>query len=143
MAFVSITRLRIRSVWFMPPFLLQTQRAIGQARSASGFIDGSLLRDRDRTFWTMTLWQQQRDMRAYIASGPHLSAMPKLLNWCDEACIVHWTQDGEALPGWPVAAERMRSEGRPSKVHRPSPAHRDLSFETPSATMGLRIERRA
>ena len=142
MAFVSITRLRIRSAWFMLPFMLQTQRAIGQAQRAPGFIDGSLLRDRHRAFWTMTLWREQANMRAYIASGPHLTAMPKLLNWCDEASIVHWMQDGEELPDWAMADARMRSEGRPSKVHKPSRAQRDLSFEPPRTTQGLRIERR-
>jgi hypothetical protein len=138
-AFVSVTRLRIRSWRFMPGFLLQTQRAIGQARDAGGFLGGSLLRDRNLTFWTMTLWQEQAAMRAYIASGPHLTAMPKLLNWCDEASIVHWTQDDGAAPGWLEADARMRQEGRPSKVHRPSAAHRDLAFDAPRLAAPLPI----
>lgn len=143
MTFVSITRLRIRSWRFLPAFLLHTRVAIRQASGARGFIGGSLLRDRRLTFWTMTLWQGQADMRDYIASGRHLTAMPKLLNWCDEASIVHWTQDGEALPGWTLADTRMRLEGRPSKVHKPGPAHLDLSFEPPRTTIGVRIELRA
>lgn len=138
MSFVSITRLRIRSWWFLPPFLLQTRGAIEQARHAPGFRAGSLLRDRHLTFWTMTLWREPADMRAYIASGSHLAAMPRLLHWCDEASIVHW-QAGDSLPDWPEADRRMRLEGRPSKVRNPSPAHAGLAYDAPRTTTSVPI----
>ena len=131
MAFVSITRLRIRSLRFMPQFLVQTFRTERQIGRASGFVGGSLLADRKRTFWTMTLWRNQGDMRAYITSGAHLKAMPKLLDWCDEASVVHWTQDDPIAPDWLEADRRMRTEGRPSKVHNPSPNHRGLGYDPP------------
>ena len=139
MAFVSITRLRIRSLRFMPVFLFQTQGAINQVRTAGGFLGGALLRDRRLTFWTVTLWRSQPDMRAYIASGSHLTAMPKLLDWCDEASIVHWTQDGDALPNWREADARMRSEGRPSKVHKPSANQLSRTFDPPRTTTAFAI----
>jgi len=53
--------------------------------------------------------------------------MPKLLDWCDEASVDHWTQDIPVAPDWLEADRRMRTEGRPSKVRNPSPSHRDLS----------------
>jgi hypothetical protein len=31
-------------------------------------------------------------MRAFMLSGAHQRAMPKLFNWCDEASVVHWNQ---------------------------------------------------
>ena len=64
-------------------------------------------------------------MRAFRASGAHLKAMPKLLTWCDEASIAHWTAADSDVPTTEAAFERMKREGRLSKVHRPSSRHRD------------------
>jgi heme-degrading monooxygenase HmoA len=139
MTFVSITRLRIRSLRFMPQFLINTIWTGMQTRRADGFLDGSLLADRKRTFWTATLWRDQAAMRAYMTSGAHLKAMPKLLVWCDEASVVHWTQDDAIAPDWLEADRRMRTEGRPSKVLNPSPNHRDLAYDAPRTSGAVPI----
>ncbi len=131
MPFISVTRLRIRSVRFMPGFVLQTLGTIRQVKRARGFRGGFLLPERQWTFWTMTAWDDRADMRAYMTSGPHGAAMPSLMRWCDEASVVHWDQDDEALPSWTEADRRMRAEGRPSKVRDPSPDHAALAFRKP------------
>ncbi|MDP1025761.1 DUF3291 domain-containing protein [Sphingomonas sp. KR1UV-12] len=131
MTFVSITRLRIRAFRFMPAFALHTWRAQRQVERAAGIVGGSLLADRKLTFWTMTLWRDRSDMRAYMTSGDHLTAMPRLLDWCDQVSIAHWDQETPSLPGWADADGRMRIEGRPSKVRHPAPGHADMSFAPP------------
>lgn len=131
MAFVSVTRLRIRFPRFMLRFVLHTLGSLRQCRRAPGFLNGSLLADRRLTFWTMTMWQDQAAMRAYTANGVHLKAMPKLLDWCDEASVVHWTQHGPAVPSWSEADRRMRIEGRPSKVRHPNSVHATMGFAKP------------
>lgn len=78
-------------------------------------------------------------MRRYIISGAHRKAMPKLLDWCDEASVAHWTQEAEDIPTWSEAVERMRSEGRVSKVRHPSPQHDDLSFARPRTAGAVAI----
>ncbi|HWY07309.1 MAG TPA: hypothetical protein VNY24_10640, partial [Candidatus Acidoferrales bacterium] len=85
MPFISVTRLRVRSLRFMPGFALYVARARSQVRSAAGFQDGSLLADRSLTFWTMTAWDSEESMRRYMTAGSHKKAMPKLMDWCDEA----------------------------------------------------------
>ena len=131
MAFVSITPLRVRSLRFMPPFALQAFGSLRQVKQASGFLGGSLLPDRQLTFWTTTVWRIGEDMRAYMKTGPHLKAMPRLLDWCDEESVVHWEQDDAEIPSWTEADQRMRSEGRPSKVRHPGPHHADLTYHPP------------
>lgn len=131
MPFVSITRLRVRSLRFMPAFIVHTLGANAQVKTAAGFLAGSLLPDRQRAFWTMTLWRDPADMRRYITSGAHFRTMPKLMRWCDEASIVHWDQGGPSLPSWPDADQRMRAEGRPSKVLHPSADHQNLTYAAP------------
>lgn len=98
MPFVSITRLRVRSFRFLPSFILHTLRSLRQVKEAAGFRGGSLLADRKWTFWTMTAWDSHDSMRAYMMNGSHRVAMPRLLDWCDEASVVHWDQPQDALP---------------------------------------------
>lgn len=128
---VSLTRLRIRSLRFLPGFVVYALRSESQVRRAAGFRKGSLLPDRKFTFWTMTLWDSSESMRAYMTSGAHRAAMPKLLNWCDQASVTHWETDEDILPPWEDAASRMRSQGRPSKVLHPASGHSDLTFDPP------------
>lgn len=141
MALVSITRLRLRAWRFLPGFALLARRSIAQTRHAEGFVAGALLRDRDLAFWTLTVWERQEDMRRFMASGAHLKAMPRLLDWCDEASVVHWNQPGAAAPDWQEADRRMRAEGRPSKVRRPTAAHAGLSYRAPRLSGATRIRR--
>ena len=136
MPFVSLTRLRIRSVRFLPHFFLHTMRSLNQVKQAPGFRTGALLADRSWTFWTMTSWDSQEHMRQYMISGPDKIAMPFLVDWCDEASVAHWEQPEEALPSWTVADERMRTTGRPSKVKNPSPHHATLIYRIPRTTLG-------
>ena len=136
MAFVSITRLRIRSFRFMPLFIPYTLRSLRQVKRAPGFRGGSLLPDRNLVFWTMTTWDSEQSMRAYMLNGAHRKAMPHLLEWCDEASVVHWDRAEDGLPQWTEADQRMRREGRASKVRHPSPNHAALTFREPRLTDG-------
>jgi Domain of unknown function (DUF3291) len=139
MVFVSLTRLRIRSARFMPMFILHTLRAISQVKRAPGFQTGALLPDRHWTFWTITAWDSYESMHAFMISDSHKQAMPHLLHWCDEASVVHWTQPETALPSWSEADQRMRKEGRPSKVLHPSPNHASLHYRAPRTALGATI----
>ena len=142
MAFVSITRLRVRALWLMPAFFWKARGAIDQAGEADGFISGALLPDRRLTFWTMTVWRDEADMRAYMTSGFHSAVMPKLFKWCDEASVVNWTQENDLMPDWLTADARMRAEGRPSRVRNPSPNHKSMTFDVPRVSRATRIARR-
>lgn len=143
MPFVSVTRLRLRSIRFVPSFFLHAIGSLRQARRAPGFRGGSLLADRAWTFWTLTAWDDQASMRAYMLGGSHRAAMPRLVGWCDEASVAHWEQAEEALPSWSEADRRMREDGRPSKVRSPSPRHADLGYAPPRLTRASEIRREA
>jgi heme-degrading monooxygenase HmoA len=129
MPFVSVTRLRVRALRFTPQFMVYALRSSQQARRSAGFLGGALMRDNCKAFWTVTVWTDAKAMEAYRIAGIHRVAMPKLLDWCDEASLTHWTQDSADVPAWPEAYRRMVAEGRASKVNNPSPAQ--LAFEIP------------
>jgi hypothetical protein len=50
--------------------------------------------------------------KRHIAGGVPIH----LLNWCDEGALVHWEQASEEVPEWDEAHQRLKQEGRPSKV---------------------------
>ena len=131
MTFVSLTRLRVRSIRFLPVFVIYTLRSIRQVKKARGFQAGRLLLDRDWAFWTMTAWDGQESMRGFMTTGDHKRAMPHLMHWGDEASVAHWEQEGSTLPSWEEADRRMRESGRASKVNHPSPEHASLNYRKP------------
>ncbi len=134
MPIVSVTRLRIRSPWYLPAFFFYTLRATRQARAAAGNHAVKLLPDARRTFWTCTQWADLESMRAYVSAGGHRKSMQHLARWCDEASVVHWQQDSLELPGWTEAHRRMQTQGRPSKFDHPSAAHLAFQIVVPRFT---------
>jgi len=122
MVFISVTRLRVRSWRFVPQFIWHALKTGRQVERASGFIGGRVLREARNAFWTLTAWEDETAMRAYRNAGAHRDVMPKLLEWCDEASVAHWSQDNLELPDWQESHRRMVEAGRLSKVKHPSPA---------------------
>jgi hypothetical protein len=141
MPFLSATRLHLRSKLYYLPFLLYTWRSGRQARKSPGFRGGALGGDADGGMWTVTAWDLEASMREFRSSGAHRAAMPKLLNWCDEASFTHWTVETADLPTMDEAYQRLRSGGKISKVNHPSAAHasgRTVSETRPRAGIFLR-----
>ena len=128
---VSVTRLRVRSLMFLPAFLWQTFLSQRQVVRAPGFSGGRLLVDAKRTYWTLTVWQDERALRAFRGSAPHAKVMPRLVEWCDEASYAHWVPNGDSVPSWQEAHEHLIAEGRRSRVAHPSASHDAGQFAKP------------
>lgn len=131
MPFVSITRLRVRSWHYLPGFFFRALRSASQAKSAKGNLSVTVLKEARLTFWTRTLWTSEQAMKAYMVSGAHGKVMRKLLDWCDEAAVVHWTQESSEPPSWEEAHRRLHESGRPSKVNHPSENQRTYRIPAP------------
>jgi hypothetical protein len=131
MALISVTRLRVRSARYLPGFLFFIIFSALLAERAPGNLSIGTLRDANNAFWTRTAWRDEASRRAFMMAPPHRRAMAKLLEWCDEASLVHWTQESSALPDWREAHRRMVAEGRRSKVNHPSPAHEAYRIPPP------------
>jgi heme-degrading monooxygenase HmoA len=127
----SVTRLRVRSVRFIPAFLWRTFLSERQGVRAPGFFGGRLLLDSGLTFWTLTVWESEQAMRGFRGSGAHARVMSRLARWCNEAAYAHWVQMSDHIPTWDEAYERLVAEGRLSRVERPSKNHSDRQFARP------------
>jgi Domain of unknown function (DUF3291) len=122
MTFISVTRLRLRSLRYLPSFLWLSLMSVLQASKATGNLQTKTVRETSLTFWTLTAWESEVAMRSFMSSGAHRHAMPKLVDWCDEASVVHWEQETATLPDLREAYRRMVAQGRKSRVNHPSPA---------------------
>ncbi len=135
MPLVSITRLRVRSLRFLLAFIWYSLRSARQASRAPGNLATQILKERKRAFWTATAWTDESAMKNFMLASPHRVAMRKLLEWCDEAALVHWVQGTKDLPDWKEAQRRLQAEGRRSKVNHPSPGQ--IAYQIPEPRVGV------
>ena len=123
MPVISITRLRLRSLQYLPAFAWYTWQSKRQLTRSPGFVSGTLGSAPGLAFWTATAWSDEASMKSYRDTAWHKRAMPRLLTWCDEAAVARWTQDTATLPDRGQMLERMKAAGRTSKVRYPTPEH--------------------
>lgn len=128
MPFVSVTRLGIRKVAFLPGFAWYALLSGLQAHRAAGNLATETIKGKGLVFWTITVWSDSASARAFRNSVAHLKVMPKLAKWCDEATYVHWEQEGATTPNLQTAHARLLSEGIVSRVSHPSENHARRSF---------------
>lgn len=121
MPFVSITRLRVRAWRYLPAFLWNALASQRQLKRSDGFIQGALSTAPGRVFWTASVWTDDAVMKRFRDTAAHKTAMPTLLDFCDEASLAHWVQDTDRLPDPAGMLERLHTAGRLSKVRHPSP----------------------
>ena len=117
---------------FCPGSFWRRRVAPAKTKRSPGNLDMRLLRDAHLAFWTVTAWEDEAAMRAFMMSGAHRLAMPKLLNWCSEAAVAHWTQETAQLPDMGRAYRRIVEDGRLSKVH-PPPRRSSSQPDRPAA----------
>lgn len=121
MPFNSLTRLRLHSILALGAFARGARESSAQIAQSPGFIDGAVLAEGRLVFWTRSAWESEAAMKAFRDSGAHREVMPKLIDWCDEASVVHW--EGDVEKDWDALYARMVADGRKSRVKKPTAAH--------------------
>ncbi len=134
MYFVSVTRLRVRSIRFMLQFFRANEASIKAIRKSDGYLGGKELVDKSFTFWTVTVWDSDKAMKFFRNNDPHKTAMRNLPEWCNEGSYIHWLQESSEIPGWDILYSRMIAEGKLTKVKHPSLRHLDMSYPPPAWT---------
>jgi hypothetical protein len=121
MPVISVTRLRVRSLRYMPGFLWYTYQSKRQLSRSTGFLAGALAPAPSWTFWTTTAWVDETSLKRFRDTAWHKRAMPRLLDYCNEASLARWTQDTADLPAGAAMLDRLKTHGRISKVRHPTP----------------------
>lgn len=92
----------------LPGFVAHTLRIQTQLRSTSGVIGYSLLaRLFLKKFWTLSVWEDEAALRAFVTQAPHFTAMGDLQGKVMKARFVRWRIHGfEYPPEWSEALGR-------------------------------------
>lgn len=120
---VSVTRLRVQSIWFMPLFALHAMRSSAQAMRSEGIVHFSTRLEDPFTHWTKTVWKEESDMKRFRNSGAHQLAMRILSGICSEASYTRWQQENAEIPTWEEAHKALLENGKLSKLKKPSAFH--------------------
>jgi hypothetical protein len=130
MVIVSVTRLRLRSMRFFPAFFWYTRRSIRQAKRTPGNLGVKVRKTKGLVFWTLSMWRDDRAIRAFVPASPHREAVRKLPHWCDEAAFADWEQDTADWPSWETAGDNLPKRGRLVNVLYPSEQQKAGKIET-------------
>ena len=131
MYFISATRLRVRSIFFLFGFIRANEASVKVLIKTPGFVAGKELTDKGLTFWTVTIWQDETSMKTFRNSVPHRKAMQALPHWCNEASYTHWIQEEEFIPDWNTIYKKMMVEGKTTRVRKPSARQLEKNYPPP------------
>jgi hypothetical protein len=129
MAIVSVTRLRLRSLRFLPGFIWYTSLSIRQAGRTPGNLGVRVKKTKGLAFWALAIRRDNKAIRAFVPASPHREAMLKLPHWCDEAAFADWQQDTADWPSRETASERLAATGRLVSVLHPSEQQKSGTIE--------------
>ena len=93
----------------MPPFFLYTAQVVKQLASAQGLLGYSVLaRPFSKRFWTLSAWEDEAALRAFVEHPPHVRVMAALTPHMNKTKFVRWMVKGSQLPlRWDDALRRF------------------------------------
>jgi len=105
---VLLSFLPLRRFRDFPAFVRHDARITRQLSGARGLIGYSKLgRPWVKRFWTLSAWEDEAALAAFIHAGPHVRAMSELRPRMGPTRFVRWTLPGAALPPtWDDALRR-------------------------------------
>ena len=68
MPFISVTRLRVKSLFFLIPFMRANEASVNEIKVSKGLLKGKELIDKKLTFWTVTIWENEESMKKFRGS---------------------------------------------------------------------------
>ena len=103
------TKLPLTSHRHVPGFLRDTQRIRRQLSTSDGLVGYGLLAELGaKTFWTVSVWDDEASLRAFAAAEPHRSIMRRVPARMGASQFHPFTVSGADLPlGWDAVKERM------------------------------------
>jgi quinol monooxygenase YgiN len=106
---VLLTELPLRRFRDLSGFMGYTFRIISQLKSTSGVVGYSFLgRFFQRRFRTLSVWEDEAALRAFVRQTPHLAAMKAMQGKMTKTRFIRWRIRGsEYPPRWSEALSRQ------------------------------------
>ena len=106
---VTLTSLRLRSLWGFFRLSWNGLKISLQARKSPGFV---AMKNTGSGYlhYTMSLWENEKDAKAFAHSGAHLQALKSGSTLASEIRILTYASD--SLPSWREAKNMIAEKGR-------------------------------
>jgi len=110
---VLLSYLPLRRLSSTPAFLLAVQRVRGQLARSAGLVGYSLrARPLRREYWTLSVWESERALLAFVRTEPHSGLMSSLRGRMGATSFVRWRLAGaDPVPTWDDAMRRASTAG--------------------------------
>jgi hypothetical protein len=117
---IMASRLELRRLREVPSFLAAAMRVRRQMLTSPGSMGVSLVaKPLQRTFWTLSAWQGEADLRRTVGMEPHVGVMKHFRPCMARSAFVTWRAEASDLPvPWNEALRRLE---KPDTVR----AHRE------------------
>jgi hypothetical protein len=110
---VVASHLPVRSFRKVPMFLRLTMAIRKQLAASEGLVGYSLVaHPLSKSFWTLSAWEDETQLRAFTRGMPHLGAVRAIGPHMGPSTFVMWEVTGKDLPAsWADAMQRVREAG--------------------------------
>ncbi len=95
---ISLTHLRLKSLWKIYPFYKYNSKVQQQIKSAEGVLSSEAKGTSFVSFYTKTSWKSKDDMLKFMRSGAHVIAMKESSQFALKVTTHGYSS--EALPSW-------------------------------------------
>ena len=114
---VQASVLQLRRLRDVPAFMAAALRLQAAFAESPGAIEMSLraapLR---RTFWTLSHWRSDADIRDFVVHPAHLDVMHRFRPAMRSSNFVTWAATDDLRPTWSDAVRRITADDRPTEV---------------------------
>lgn len=109
-----LSYLPLKSYSRLLPFFVYTFQIAKQLASAQGLVGYSLLaRPLSKRFWTLSAWENDAALQAFVQHPPHVRIMTALAPHMEKTEFVRWPVKGFQLPlNWQDALARLAADAR-------------------------------
>lgn len=103
-----LTYLPLKHWWDTPRFIVYIIQIYLQLRKTAGLIGFSMrAKPLSKNYWTLSLWESERAMGAYIHTSPHLTVMKSMRGRMGQTAFVSWKVSADVhCLSWSDALER-------------------------------------
>ncbi len=115
---VQASVLRLRRLRDVPAFMAAALRLQAAFADSPGAIEMALRADPlRRTFWTLSHWRSDANLRSFVVHPAHLDVMHRFRPAIQSSNFYTWYTTDDHPPTWNDAAQRIASDGPPTDAH--------------------------
>ena len=115
---VQASVLRLRRLRDVPAFMAAALRLRAAFAGSTGAIEMSVRAAPLRlTFWTLSQWRSDADLRGFVVHPAHLDVMRRFRPGLRSSNFITWHTTDDVPPTWNDAAQRITTDAQPANVH--------------------------